>query len=61
VAYDEASVDRDRLVEAIEQQGYEVIRSPFSFGFAWVHALRIDGDRVTGGADPGTDGMALAV
>jgi len=24
VAYDEASVDRDRLVEAIEQQGYEV-------------------------------------
>jgi copper chaperone len=25
VTYDEASVDRDRLVEAIEQQGYEVL------------------------------------
>jgi copper chaperone len=24
VTYDEASVDRDRLVEEIEQQGYEV-------------------------------------
>jgi copper chaperone len=24
VTYNEASVDRDRLVEAIEQQGYEV-------------------------------------
>lgn len=24
VTYDEASVDRDRLVDAIEQQGYEV-------------------------------------
>jgi copper chaperone len=24
VTYDEASVDRDRLVQAIEQQGYEV-------------------------------------
>ena len=24
VTYDEASVDRDRLVEAIQQQGYEV-------------------------------------
>ena len=27
VAYDEASVHRDRLVEAIEQQGYEVSAS----------------------------------
>jgi len=45
----------------LERQGYEVIRDPASYGFAWVHALRIDGETVTGGADPGTDGMALAV
>ena len=29
--------------------------------FAAVHGIRIDGDRWTGGADPGRDGMALAV
>ena len=46
---------------ALQAQGYEVIRSPLSYDFAWVHALKIEGDRVTGGADPGTDGMALAV
>ena len=49
------------VTRELEGQGYEVVRSPFSFGFAWVHALKIDGDKVTGGADPGTDGMALAV
>jgi len=46
---------------ALEAQGYEVIRSPLSYTFAWVHGLKIDGDQVTGGADPGTDGMAMAV
>lgn len=49
------------VTRALEDQGYEVIRSPFSYGFAWVHGLKIEGDQVTGGADPGTDGMALAV
>ena len=32
-----------------------------SYTFAAVHGIRIDGDRWTGGADPGRDGMALAV
>jgi gamma-glutamyltranspeptidase/glutathione hydrolase len=38
-----------------------VIRSPQTFGFAAVHGIRIDGDRLDGGADPGHDGIALAV
>jgi len=45
----------------LEAQGYEVIRSPYGFGFAAVHGVRFDGDRLDGGADPGHDGMALAV
>jgi gamma-glutamyltranspeptidase/glutathione hydrolase len=46
---------------ALERQGYEVIRSPYGFGFAAVHGVRIEGGRLDGGADPGHDGMALAV
>ena len=36
-------------------------RSYLSYAFAAVHAIRIDGGRWSGGADPGHDGMALAV
>ena len=32
-----------------------------SYAFAWVHGIRIDDGVWTGGADPGADGMALAV
>ena len=32
-----------------------------AFGFAAVHGIRIDGDRLDGGADPGHDGIALPV
>ena len=49
---------RDRELEA---QGYEVVRWPVSYAFAWVHGIRIDDGVWTGGADPGADGMALAV
>lgn len=45
----------------LETNGYEVIRSPYTFGFAAVHGIRIDGDKFDGGADPGHDGIALAV
>jgi len=38
-----------------------VSRSYLSYAFAAVHAIRIDGGLWTGGADPGHDGMALAV
>lgn len=45
----------------LEAEGYEVIRSPQTFGFAAVHGIRLDGGRFDGGADPGHDGIALAV
>lgn len=49
------------VTDELEQAGYSVVRSPLSHTFAWVHAIAIDGEVVTGGADPGADGMALAV
>lgn len=48
-------------VEPLEADGYEVIRSANGFGIAAVHGIRIDGDRLSGGADPGHDGVALGV
>ena len=49
------------VVEPLEAQGYEVIRSAMSFGIAAVHGIRIDDGRLTGWADPGHDGVALGV
>jgi gamma-glutamyltranspeptidase/glutathione hydrolase len=51
----------DYTVEPLRANGYEVIRSALTFGIAAVHGIRIDGGRLTGGADPGHDGVALAV
>ena len=51
----------DYVVEPLMADGYEVIRSALTFGIAAVHGIRIDGDRLTGGADPGHDGVALGV
>lgn len=45
----------------LEADGYEVIRSPYTFGFAAVHGIRIDNGHLDGGADPGHDGIALAL
>ena len=45
----------------LEAQGYEVIRSYLGYAFAAVHGIRIDDGKVSGGADPGHDGMALSV
>lgn len=50
-----------RTTRQLEADGYEVIRSPYTFGFAAVHGIRIERDRLDGGADPGHDGIALAV
>jgi gamma-glutamyltranspeptidase/glutathione hydrolase len=50
-----------RVTGALEREGYEVIRSPYGFGFAAVHGIRMEGGRLDGAADPGHDGMALAV
>ena len=49
------------VVEPLQAQGYQVIRSALTFGIAAVHGIRIDGGRLTGGADPGHDGVALGV
>ncbi len=49
------------LVEPLQADGYEVIRSPLTFGIAAVHGIRIDDGALTGGADPGHDGVALGV
>lgn len=45
----------------LEERGYEVVRSPYGFGFAAVHSIKIDGDKLDGGADPGHDGVAWKI
>jgi len=50
------SVERDLIV-----RGYPVKRSPLTYYFAGVHGIRIVDGRCEGAADPGRDGMALAV
>ena len=50
-----------RSVQAeLEHSGYAVARNPLSYTFASVHGIKIDGGSLQGGADPATDGMALA-
>ena len=48
------------VTRALEDEGYEVIRDPRSYGIAWVHGIRITEAGMDGGADPATDGMALS-
>ncbi|MDO5678964.1 MAG: gamma-glutamyltransferase [Pelistega sp.] len=43
----------------LEKQGYEVIRNPFTYGFASVHAISFANGKTDGAADPGHDGTAL--
>ena len=50
-----------RTERALREMGYPVRRSALSFQFAGVHALRRTASGWEGGADPGRDGMALAV
>lgn len=45
----------------LEDKGYEIARSPYTFGFAAVHSIKIDGDKLDGGADPGHDGVVIKV
>jgi gamma-glutamyltranspeptidase / glutathione hydrolase len=45
----------------LEQEGYEVVRRPQTYGFAAVHAIRVHPDGLDGGADPGHDGIVMAV
>ena len=50
-----------RVERELQGQGYKVVRSPYAFGFAAVHAIRIHEDGLDGGADPGHDGVVIAV
>ena len=50
-----------RVERELKGQGYPVVRSPYGFGFAAVHAIRIHDDGLDGGADPGHDGVVIAV
>jgi gamma-glutamyltranspeptidase/glutathione hydrolase len=50
------SAERDLVA-----RGYPVKRSPQTYYFAGVHGIRIVDGRPDGAADPGRDGMALAV
>ena len=49
------------VTRELEAMGYDVIRWAQSYAFAWVHGIRVDAGVWSGGADPATDGMALAV
>lgn len=49
------------IVEPLRAQGYEVVRSPLSFGIAAVYGIEVVDDTLRGAADPGQDGIALAV
>ena len=44
------------VTDRLEADGYQVIRSPKSYDFAWVHAIRVVDGVPTGAADPGADG-----
>jgi gamma-glutamyltranspeptidase/glutathione hydrolase len=55
----------NRISRAAERDlvglGYSVKRQPYSYTFGWVHAIRLTDAGLDGGADPATDGMAIAV
>ena len=55
----------NRIPRGVERElgamGYEVVRSPNTYGFAAVHAIRVHPDGLDGGADPSHDGIVMAV
>jgi gamma-glutamyltranspeptidase/glutathione hydrolase len=50
-----------RITGELEASGYQIARSPHTFGFAYVHGIRIADAGLDGGADPGQDGFAMRV
>lgn len=49
------------VTNQLEEGGYRCVRSPYGFGFAAVHAIRIFEGGLDGGADPGHDGVAFGI
>lgn len=47
-----------RVTRELEADGHTVLRNPYGHTFGWVHAIAIQGQSVTGAADPGRDGVA---
>src|SRR6201995_5240198 len=52
---------RGRVERELNGQGDPAVRIPHGFGFRAVHAIRIHDDGLDGGADPGHDGVVIAV
>jgi gamma-glutamyltranspeptidase/glutathione hydrolase len=50
-----------KVERELQTMGYPVVRSPYGFGFAAVHGIRLHDDGLDGGADPGHDGVVIAV
>jgi gamma-glutamyltranspeptidase / glutathione hydrolase len=55
----------NRILRSTEAElirmGYSVKRSPFTYYFAGLHGIRVVDGKLDGAADPGRDGMAIAV
>lgn len=49
------------VTDALEAEGYEVIRSPRTQDFARVHGIRCGGTALDGGADPASDGAVQRI
>lgn len=45
------------VTRELESMGYPVLRNPYGYTIAWVHAIRIADGVLDGGADPGRDGV----
>jgi gamma-glutamyltranspeptidase/glutathione hydrolase len=48
-------------VEPLRKQGYSIVRSPNTFDIGRVHGITTGNIGLQGGADPGSDGVALGV
>ena len=51
----------DYALDPLRAQGYEIVRSPFSYEIARVHAIEVADGVLHGAADPGSDGVALKI
>ncbi|MDX2328496.1 gamma-glutamyltransferase [Sinorhizobium medicae] len=52
---------RHSVEDELRAEGYQVARSPQTYAFAAVHAIRIENGISRGAADPQRDGMAISV
>jgi gamma-glutamyltranspeptidase/glutathione hydrolase len=49
------------VTDELARDGHDIIRSPYGFGFAAVHGIRLLDGHLDGAADPGHDGVAFGV